>query len=52
MRVATVTTEPQRFELKSLPEDKDAGLEGGYIVARPLPYGMVLERRDKGTRWA
>ncbi len=50
MRVATVTTEPQRFELKSLPEDEDAGLEGGYIVARPLPYGMVLERRDKGTR--
>lgn len=50
MRIATVTTEPQRFELKSLPPDEDEGLEGGYIVARPLPYGMVLERRDKGTR--
>ena len=50
MRVATVTTEPQRFELKSLPADEEAELEGGFIVARPLPYGMVLERRDKGTR--
>lgn len=47
MPVATVTTEPQRFDLKSLPP-KD-GEEGGYIVVRPLPYGMVLERRDKGT---
>jgi len=45
--VATVTTEPQRFDLKSLPA-KD-GEEGGFIVARPLPYGMVLERRDRGT---
>jgi len=47
MRVATVTTEPQRFELRSLPAEDD--LEAGFIVARPLPYGMVLDRRDKGT---
>ena len=50
MRIATVTTEPQRFELKTLPPDETAGLEGGFIVARPLPYGLVLERRDKGTK--
>jgi hypothetical protein len=48
MRIATVTTEPERFELKTLPAEDD--LEGGYIVARPLPYGMVLDRRDKGTK--
>ena len=52
MPVATVTTEPQRVPLKSLPAnptlDGSAG-EEGFIVVRPLPYGMVLERRDKGT---
>lgn len=42
MPVATVSVEAQRYELKSV--------EGGYIMARPLPYGMVLERRDKGTK--
>lgn len=32
----------QRVELKSL--------EGAYVMVRPLPYGMKLERRDKATR--
>jgi hypothetical protein len=52
MPVATVTTEAQRFPLKSLPANPNlegAAGEEGFIVARPLPYGLVLERRDKGT---
>jgi len=48
MPVATVSTEAKRYDLKSLPPLD--GEEGGFIMARPLPYGMVLERRDKGTR--
>lgn len=53
-RTATVMTEPARFALKSLPEVGTPGevgyLEEGFIVARPLPYGLILERRDKGTK--
>lgn len=48
MPVATVSAEAQRYDLKSLPPVGEE--EGGYIMARPLPYGMILERRDKGTR--
>lgn len=48
MPVATVSTEATRYPLKSLPA-KD-GEEEGFIMARPLPYGMVLDRRDKGSR--
>ena len=47
MPVGTVTSEPQRFELKSLPAVGDE--PGGFIFAKPLPYGMKLERRDKST---
>lgn len=47
MPVATVSTEPERHELKSLPGEGDAQ---GFVLVRPLPYGMVLDRRDKGTR--
>lgn len=42
MPVAVVTTEAQRYDLKTAPPD-------GYIMARPLPYGAKLERRDKAT---
>lgn len=43
MPVATVDSNAwDRRDLKSL--------EGAYIMVRPLPYGMVLERRDKATR--
>lgn len=45
---ATVSTEAQRYDLESLPASN--GEEGGYIVARPLPFGMKLERRDKSLR--
>lgn len=48
MPVATVTNEALRYDLKSLPPAN--GEEGGYIMARPLPYGMKLARRDKATR--
>ena len=51
-RIATVVTEAKRFGLKTLPADEALGLDEGYIVARPLPYGMVLDRRDKGTTMA
>lgn len=53
MPVAVVSTEAQRYPLKSLPADPaKPGPEGeeGFIMARPLPYGMVLDRRDKGSK--
>jgi transcriptional/translational regulatory protein YebC/TACO1 len=39
---ATVPTDAQHFELKSL--------EGAYVDLKPLPYGELLERRDKASR--
>lgn len=33
----------ERVELKSAPPD-------GYVMVRPLPYGLKLERRDKATK--
>lgn len=41
-----VTVDPaeyERFELKTAPPD-------GYVMLRPLPYGMKLSRRSKATR--
>lgn len=41
-----VTVDPgeyERFELKSAPPD-------GYVLLRPLPYGMKLTRRSKATK--
>lgn len=41
-----VTVDPgsyERFELKSAPPD-------GYVMLRPLPYGMKLSRRSKATK--
>lgn len=41
-----VTVNPeeyQRFELASAPPD-------GYVMLRPLPYGMKLSRRSKATK--
>lgn len=39
---ATVDTEATRYELKTLP--------GGFVELRPLPFGKVLERREKASR--
>ena len=47
-----VTVDPNQFErydLKSAPADKE-GEEGGYVMLRPLPYGMKLEQRDKSVQ--
>lgn len=41
-----VTVDPsdyERFELKTAPPD-------GYVMLRPLPYGMKLSRRSKATK--
>jgi hypothetical protein len=44
MPVVTVDpNEYERFELKSAPPD-------GYIMVRPLPYGMRLTMRDKAFK--
>ena len=43
MPVGTVTQEPVRHELTSLPPD-------GFVTLRQLPYWDVLERRDQGSR--
>lgn len=49
-----VTVDPneyQRFELKSAPADSnDPNDEQGYVMLRPLPYGMKLSRRSKATK--
>lgn len=43
MPVATIDPEKyDRYDLKTLPE--------GYVMLRPLPFGMKLERRDKATK--
>lgn len=48
MPIATVSNESQRYNLESAPADPNKpGDEPGYIMARPLPYGMKLERRDR-----
>jgi hypothetical protein len=37
----------ERFELKTAPADPNVpGDENGYVILRPLPYGMKLKRRD------
>jgi len=43
MPVGTVTQEPIRYELTSLPPD-------GFVTLRQLPYWDVLERRDQGSK--
>jgi hypothetical protein len=49
-----VTVDPgefTRYELKSAPADPNReGDEDGYVMLRPLPYGMKLEQRDKSVR--
>lgn len=52
MPIVTVDPEDfERFELKSAPADpKDASDEQGYVMLRPLPYGMKLTRSDKALR--
>lgn len=51
-----VTVDPNNYtreELKTAPADPSVpGDEPGYIMVRPLPFGMKLERRDKATRMA
>lgn len=39
---ATVPTDATRFDLKSV--------EGGWVELKPLPYGQLIERRDKASR--
>lgn len=45
-----VTVDPQnsqKFELKTAPKDPtDPTDEDGWVLLRPLPYGMKLKRRD------
>lgn len=44
MPIVTVNPEEyERFDLKTAPPD-------GYVMLRPLPYGMKLSRRSKATR--
>lgn len=44
MPVVTIDPEKfERFELKSAPPD-------GYVMLRPLPYGMKLTRRSNSSR--
>jgi hypothetical protein len=52
MPVATINPqEYERFELKSAPADpNDPNDEDGYVMLRPLPYGMKLSRRSKATK--
>lgn len=49
-----VTVDPakyERFELKSAPADpNDPNDEDGFVMLRPLPYGLKLARRSKATR--
>jgi hypothetical protein len=49
-----VTVDPgdyDRFPLTSAPADpNDPNDEDGYIMARPLPYGMKLKRRDRSSK--
>jgi hypothetical protein len=41
----------ERFELKTLKADPNVvGDEDGYVMLRPLPFGLKLERRDKATK--
>jgi hypothetical protein len=51
-----VTVDPNNFvrkELKFAPADPNVpGDEPGYIMVRPLPYGMKKERQDKATKMA
>lgn len=46
---ATVDSTPQKYNLDSLPSSSP-GEEDGFIMARPLPYGMKLTRRDRAMR--
>lgn len=39
---ATVPTDATRYDLKSV--------EGGWVELKPLPYGQLIERRDKASR--
>lgn len=49
-----VTVDPNNYvreELKTAPADPNTpGDEPGYIMVRPLPFGMKLSRRDRATK--
>jgi hypothetical protein len=49
-----VTVDPndyERYDLKSAPADSDDPTdEQGYVMLRPLPYGMKLTMRDKSIK--
>jgi hypothetical protein len=42
MPKATVSTEATRYDLKTLP--------GGFVELKALPFGKMLERREKASR--
>jgi hypothetical protein len=42
-KVTIDPTQYEKYELKSAPPD-------GYVMLRPLPYGMKLSRRSKATK--
>lgn len=49
MPVATIDpSHYEKYELKTLPAKDEE--EGGFVMLRPLPYGMLLERQDKTMR--
>lgn len=52
MPIATIDPEKyERYELKTAKANPErAGDEDGYVMLRPLPFGMKLERRDKATK--
>jgi hypothetical protein len=52
MPVATIDPNAsEQFELKTAPADpNDPNDANGFVILRPLPYGMKLTRRDKATR--
>lgn len=49
-----VTVDPndfERFPLKSAPKNpNDPNDEDGYVMLRPLPFGMKIKRSDKALR--
>jgi hypothetical protein len=41
----------ERYELKTVKANPSVvGDEDGYVMLRPLPFGLKLERRDKATK--
>lgn len=52
MPIATINPNHfEKFELTTAPPDPNIpGDENGFVMLRPLPYGLILERQDKTMR--